>query len=67
VIFGLFAVGNVGLRAIVLSAFVLLFLAGWNPPRAGEVLLKFLILSLTHAISSFERSPSVGTNNLTEG
>ena len=44
-----------GLSAFVplgLSAFVPLFLAGWKPPRAGEVLPKFLILSLTHAISS---------------
>jgi NADH:ubiquinone oxidoreductase subunit H len=31
----------------VLSAFVLLFLAGWKPPHAGEVLSKFSILSLT--------------------
>ena len=44
-----------GLSAFVplwLSAFVPLFLAGWKPPRAGEVLPKFSILSLTHAISS---------------
>jgi hypothetical protein len=63
VIFGLRAVGIVGLRAIVLSAFVPLFLAGWNPPRAGKVLPKFLILSLTHAISSFVQPPSAGSNN----
>ena len=51
-IFGLRAVGIVGLRAVVIVGLVPLFLAGWKPPRAGEVLPEFSILSLTHAISS---------------
>jgi hypothetical protein len=53
----------VDLRAVVLLAFVSLFLVGWNPLHAGEVLPKFSILSLTHAISYFVQPPSAGSNN----
>jgi hypothetical protein len=55
----------VSLRVVIFSAFVPLFLAGWNPPRARKVLPKFSILSLTHAISSFVQPPLAGSNNLT--
>ena len=60
VAFGLSAFAPFGL-----SAFVPLFLAGWKPPRAGEVLPKFSILSITLAISSFVQPPSAGSNNPT--
>jgi hypothetical protein len=55
VIFGLRAVVIVGLRAVVYYKL--------ETSPCGEVLPKFLISSLTHAISSlFVQSPSAGSN-----
>ena len=51
-IFGLRAFGIVGHRAVVIVGLCAIVSCRLEPPRAGEVLPKFSILSLTHAISS---------------
>ena len=51
-IFGLRAVGIVGLRAVVIVGLHAVVSCRLETSRVGEVLPKFSILSLTHAISS---------------